>query len=279
MGKIRLAQPLTSADGRPLFSLADVNRLPQKEKESIYLGLLPPRLGSVLGMAPDQPEFLNRVHIIAPPGLGILRLEVRAHPEVEDMVFFLELADTQFHQLELSFCIISDPAAPRFYVDRDSNGNDNCFATLGRNIPEEIKAMSAGLFPNQTRRGLRMFGEFFPLLERFADGLGMEMIEAEPLTYDNAIRYEKYGFDYLTGRRLMLEIDREFRPGGKLLARMDGSSPFRLPGMERTVRGRSWAIHDGILDEPWDDVRIYKMIGRNARINTFPERDREEAAP
>jgi hypothetical protein len=43
---------------------------------------------------------------------------------------------------ELSFCIINDPA-PRFAVDLDENGKDNCFATLGRNLPEEVKAMRA----------------------------------------------------------------------------------------------------------------------------------------
>ena len=49
--------------------------------------------------------------------------------------------------------------------------------------------------------------------------------------------------------------------------------------MERTVRGRSWAIHDGIMDEAWDDVRIYKMIGENSGINTFPDRESEEVDP
>ena len=102
------------------------------------------------------------------------------------------------------------------------------------------------------------------------------MIVAEPLSYDNAIRYEQYGFDYLTGKRLMLEIDRQFQPGGRLYQRLDGSSPFRMPGMEQTVRGRSWAIHDGILDEPWDEIRIYKMIGVDAGLNTFPGRRIEE---
>jgi hypothetical protein len=61
-----------------------------------------------------------------------------------------------------------------------------------------------------------------------------------------------------------------------LFGRLDGSSPFRMPGMERTARGRSWAIHDGILDEAWDHVRIYKMIGQNSGIDTFPDREKEE---
>jgi hypothetical protein len=74
----------------------------------------------------------------------------------------------------------------------------------------------------------------------------------------------------------MLEIDREFQPGGRYFARLDGSSPFRMPGMERTVSGRSWAIHDGIMDEPWDEVQIYRMIGVHAGINTFPGREEEK---
>jgi hypothetical protein len=154
----------------------------------------------------------------------------------------------------------------------DSSGNDNCFTTLGRNIPEETRAMRAGLYPNQACRGLRMFGEFFSIFERFVDSLSMDMIVAEPLTYDNAIRYEKYGFDYLNGRRLMEQIDREFAPGGQLKARLNGSTPFRRPGMESSVHGRSWAIHDGIMDEPWEDVRIYKLVGVDAAVNTFTER-------
>jgi hypothetical protein len=217
--------------------------------------------------------------------MGLARIEVRSDPDDRHTVFFLDIADTHFRQMELSFCIINNPIAPRFDVDLDESGNNNCFATLGRNRPEEIRSMQAGLFPNQTSRGLKMFGEFFSRFEQFVDALGMDMIVAEPLTYDNAIRFEKYGFDYLNGRRMMEEINREFRPGGVLFNDLDGSTPFRMPGMEKTVHGRSWAIHDGILDEPWDDVtvdkildepweevKIYKMIGQHAGLNTFPDR-------
>ena len=280
MARLPGNEQLCNGLGRPLRSLAAVNVLPEEEKERIYARILPPRLFALFAISPRNfltPDGERSVRVIAPPGLGFARIEVRLHPGDKDAVFFVEIADTQFRQMELSFCIICDPAAPRFDVDLDSHGRDNCFSTLGRNIPEELRAMAAGLFPNQARRGLRMFGDFFPRFERFVDSLGVEMIVAEPLTYDNAIRYEGYGFDYLTGRRLMLAINEGFRPAGKLTRRLDGSTPFRLPGMERTVRGRSWAIHDGILDEPWDDVRIYKMIGVDAGIDTFPEREHEEA--
>jgi hypothetical protein len=270
---------LLAADGHPLRSLLEINRLTQAEREQIYSCLLPQRLREILGLV--EGSFCNRageqlVHVIAPKGLSLMRIEARMHPENKDLVFFLELSDTHFQQMELSFCIICDPYSPRFYVDVDERGVINWFASHGRNIPEELRAMQAGLFPNQTHRGLQMFADFFPLMERFTDALGIAMIVAEPLSYDNAIRYEKYGFDYLRGKRLMREIDREFQPGGRYFAKMDGSTPFRMPGMERTVRGRSWAIQDGILDNPWDEVQIYRMIGVNAGINTFPDRDLEE---
>ena len=282
MAKLSGNTQLRDAAGKPLFSLAIINSLAIPEKERIYGSLLPPRLLEMFGIERETflgPDGVRKVVFVAPAGLGLLRIEVKLHPHDRDTVFFVDLADTHFGQMEFSFCIIADPGSPRFDVDLDQLGHDNCFATMGRNIPEELRAMAAGLFPNQTRRGLGMFGEFFPLLESFVDSLGMEMIVAEPLTYDNAIRYEKYGFDYLTGRRLMLEINEGFKPGGTLFRRLDSSSPFRVPGMERTVRGRSWAIHDGILDEAWNDVRIYKMIGENSGINTFPEREREEGEP
>jgi hypothetical protein len=272
-------EQLRDRQGRPLDTLSAVNGLETGEKERIFGSIIPPRLLAMLAISPETfrgSDGERRVRFVAPEGLGLLRIEVRRAAVDRDPAFFLDVADTHFRQMELAFCIINDPEAPRFDVDLDAYGRDNCFATLGRNIPEEVRAMAAGLFPNQTRRGLRLFAEFFPLFERFVDTLGMEMIVAEPLTYDNAIRYEKYGFDYLTGRRLMRHINEEFRPGGVLYRRLDGSTPFRQPGMERTVRGRSWAIHDGILDEPWDEVRIYKMVGEHAGVDTFPERKRFE---
>ena len=263
---------LHAADGRELTSLRAVNELATDQKERIYASFLPSRLFRCLGLAPGslrRPDGEQLIEIIAPRGMGLARIEARRNVSEPHTIFFLDIAETHYRQMELSFCIISDPDAPRFDVHLDHAGNDNCFTSLGRNIPEEIRAMQAGLYPNQAAPGLRMFGEFFELFERFVDSLAMDMIVAEPLTYDNAIRYERYGFDYLSGRLLMERINREFQPGGILTARMDGSTPFRLPGMEQSVRGRSWAIHDGIMDDPWEDVTIYKMIGEHAGVNTF----------
>ena len=274
MSKLHGNCQLLSARGGELTSLRSINDLDTAEKERIYGSIIPPRLFSLLEIAPETfcgPDGLRRVRIIAPRGMGLLRMEVRQEAAAPRTVFFVDVTDTHYRQIELSFCVIADPAAPRYAVDVDHAGNDNCFASLGRNIPEEVRAMEAGLYPNQAARGLKMFGEFFALFERFVDSLGIDMILAEPLTYDNAVRYERFGFDYLHGRRLMERIDRGFAPDGELTRHLDGSTPFRRRGMERSVHGRSWAIHDGIMDEPWEDVRIYRMIGADAGVKTFTE--------
>lgn len=266
----RLGCPfLHDRDGLPLFSLREVNRLATVDKEALYARLIPVAIFAGFGV--DRQTLRSRddrckIRFIAPEGLGLVRIEVKLHPDDRDPLFFVELADTPYGQIELSFCLVNDPAASRFDIDRDSAGRDTCFGTLCRNVPEELRAMAAGLAPHQVRRGLKMFRPFFHRLERFVDALGIDTIVAEPLSYDNAIRYEGYGFDYIAGRQMMLWIDREFRPGGELRRRLDGSTPFRQPGME------NWAIHDGILGRPWDGVRIYKTAGVDAGIDTFPDR-------
>jgi hypothetical protein len=267
--------PVLGLDGFPLFSLRDVNRLPIEQRETLYRELVPSRVFHLLELDPEAPggcDAFNRLRFLCPEGLGLLRIEGRRHPGDRDCLFFAEIADTPYGQIELAFCLINDPDSPRFDIDQDQMGRDNLFGTLRRNIPEEIRAMEAGLSPNQVRRGLRLFSEFFTRLERFVASLGIDTIVAEPLSYANAIRYENYGFDYIAGKQLMLWIDREFQSDGELFRRLDGSSPFRRPGMEKTVRGRSWAIQDAIMGRPWDGVRIYKVIGVDAGIDTFPGR-------
>jgi hypothetical protein len=69
-------------------------------------------------------------------------------------------------------------------------------------------------------------------------------------------------------------IDVEFRPGGRLHRALDGSTPFRQVGFDRTIRGRSWAIHDGVLGAldgvAWGGVKMYRRAGHSASVSTFP---------
>ncbi len=133
--------------GRPLSSLQAINRLDEPEKERIYSLLLPQRLREILGLA--EHSLCNSVGerlitIIAPKGLPLVRIEARSKPDDGVVVFFLELSDTPFHQMELSFCIIRDPGSPGYAVDVDESGKNNWFASQGRNIPEELRAMRGG---------------------------------------------------------------------------------------------------------------------------------------
>lgn len=253
-------------------SLKNLNDFPQLQKEKIYRALIPSSLLSdIRWRAPGCNAPYQRY--ICPSGVGLIRIEVRRAPTDKDCLFFMQAADTPYGQIELSLCIINDMDAQRFNIDSGPNGRDNCLGTLKRNISEEIRAMNAGLCPHQVRSGLGLFREFFFRFEQFAGCLGIDTIVAEPLSYNNAIQYEDLGFRYISGCQFMTWIDREFRSGGILAQRLDNSTPFRRPVMSLSVRGRSWAIHDGILRQSWDGIKIFKTVGDTSTMSTFPDRE------
>jgi hypothetical protein len=131
--------------------------------------------------------------------------------------------------------------------------------------------MQAGLAPGQIRVGLRIFRMAVPLFEAFVARMGHDMFLIEPFAYHNAVTFERYGFNYSQGRREMEWIHRELQPGGELNRKLDGSTPFRPPEAWKTVRGRAWAIHDGILGHAFTGFQMYKRIGVHAGVNTFPD--------
>ena len=128
--------------------------------------------------------------------------------------------------------------------------------------------MEAGLSPGQIRRGLRSLGHAIVAFEDFVTRLGHEMYYIEPLYYHNAMIFERYGFSYQMGRRLMNEIQAGFAEGGALSQKLDDSNPFRSFKAANSIRLRSWAIHDGILGEPFTNVTMYKHVGISANLNT-----------
>lgn len=254
-------------------SIYEVNHLPPEQRVRIYRSLIPPSVFTLFGI--DRNTFLNQqgekvVQFHTPATHGFASIDVKQKPEDLDSVFFLQFSDTPFiNNLELSFVVINDPRCERFHIDRDAEGRDTLFGTALRNVAEEERAMKAGLAPGQVRSGLRLLHQFLPIFERFASRLEVSIISAEALFYHNAIQYERYGFGYLEGRKQMEEIDRGFLPQGKLYEYLDGSSPFRRKGAEERVRGRSWAIQDGILGKPWISPKLYKPVGKVVGVNTF----------
>jgi hypothetical protein len=209
------------------------------------------------------------VQFRCPKGSRAFELAVRRRASDRDPMLFLNMADTFNNRLIVLLVVINDPDAPRFDTDYDAEGSRTQFGTVSRNIGEEIAAMNAGLAPGQVRAGLRWFRQLTPLFESFVASMGQDMYFMEPLAYHNAILCERIGFSYERGLQEMRRIDRAFQPGGDLYGRLTPRNPFRCPEAWQSVRGRSWAIHDGILGHPYTGVQMYKRLGVDAQVRTF----------
>jgi acetoin utilization protein AcuC len=199
---------------------------------------------------------------------------VRSSPEDRDPALLVDVEMSPLSVPELAFVQITDPAGPRFAIDRDPDGRDTLFGTASRNIDEERRAMLSGLAPGQVRRGQRLLSRVLDAMEGFCGLIGKEIYLIEPLFYHSAILYERRGCGYLMGRDVMEEIHAGFCTGGPLAKALDGSSDFRRAEAADTVRGRSWALHDGVGPGLWGGagggVKMYKAAGRPAGVNTFP---------
>lgn len=262
----------TELDIAELRSIQDINALPTPIRNGLYAQLVPDQLLARLGVDRGTLRGANGeplVRVAAPHDRPWARIEVRASHEDRDPVLMVDVEMSPLSIPELAFVQITDPSSERYGIDRDPDGHDTLLGTVGRNRGEEERAMQAGLAPGQVRRGLRLLGRVIESMDRFCRVLRQEFYLIEPLFYHSAILYERVGCGYLLGREVMEEIDRGFAPGGGLGARLDGTTAFRQPGFDTTVRGRSWAIADGILGAPFAGVKMYKSPGRAANVSTF----------
>jgi hypothetical protein len=260
-------------DVQGLSSIQDINGLPREMSQALYLRLVPPELLDRLAI--DRGTLRGAdgsplVRITAPADETWGRVEVRASLEDRDPVLVVDVEMSPLALPELAFVQIADPRAPRYAIDRDRDGRDTLFGTLSRNLDEEIRAMRDGLAPGQVRRGLGMLGRVLECMEAFCRLMGRDLYLIQPLFYHSAILYERRGCGYLMGRELMESLHEGFAPAGALTARLDASTPFRASDAWRTVRGRSWALHDGILGSAWGGVKMYTAAGRRGASDTFP---------
>ncbi len=198
-------------------------------------------------------------------------LDLRHRADDPDPLLYVHLTDTINGQIHVLLYVVNDPESPRFDVDRMPDGTPTKFGTSMRNLDAEMAALEAGLAPGQVHKGLRILRESIESFEEFIRSLSHHTYFVEPLYYHNAIIFEKYGFAYERGRRLMERIQEGFADGGDLHNLLTPSSLFRLPTFSSSIRGRSWALHDGILGEHFSGVTMYKIIGEHAGISTFPD--------
>jgi hypothetical protein len=270
-----LSISLLEQDATLPFTIRQLNNLPENIKRRMYRGLIPPALLTRFGIDPIQWTNTSkepRVFLRAEENSEKVLVTAQGSSDVSDEFFALELADNSLNGIELNLIVLNDPAAPRYAIDRTDDGAPTMFGTLKRNLPAEEQAMQAGLAPGQVRAGWRGSRMVFEQIETFLSMLGHRAYFLEPLTYASAWVFERRGFAYVRGHKLMDDIHHEFQPGGKLYRGLDDGFPFRKRDQVNTVRGRAWAIHDGILDAldaRWDNVRMVKQIGRHAGVETF----------
>jgi hypothetical protein len=253
----------------PPSTIGGINKLPEQEKREIYSRYIPPELiekFNIRNLAKDQDLLQFRFA----PGSSDVEMMLYHQLGFPDPILYAHLADSISGQIFILLYILNDPDSPRFNVDKMPDGSPTQFGIRKRNIEAEQAAMVAGLSPGQIRRGLRSLDPAIRAFEEFITNLGHEMYYIEPLYYHNAIIFERYGFGYQMGRRLMTEIQASFEKGGDMVRKLDSSNPFRSPKAANSIRLRSWAIHDGILGEPFTNVTMYKRVGVSAKINTAP---------
>jgi hypothetical protein len=254
------------------YSIAGINLLSTEEKQRIYFRFVPQAILTLFDISPGLTDREGRslVRLEAQAGSADVILELRHVHDAEDPTLYAHLTDTVNGQVHVLLYITNDPRSQRFDVDRMPDGTPTQFGTQMRNVEAEEAAFGAGLAPGQIRRGLGMLRQSVEAFEDFVISLGHDVYFADPLFYHNAIIFERYGFAYLRGQRSMADIHRGFSQEGVLRAKLDGSTVFRQPDAADSIRGRSWAIHDGILGSPFSDVTMYRRVGHDARITTFP---------
>jgi hypothetical protein len=259
------------------MTLNQLNGLPDNLKKRVYRTLLPPGLLAQFGINPvtwQGPNGAQHVKLGARPGTSQVRISAQSTADSTSEFLHIELEDSPVYGINLVLLLIQDPEGPYFGTDRDEHGIPTQFGTAHRNLVAEEQAMSAGLAPAQVRPGLGVSREVLSHLESFLVTLGHSACFLEPLTYASAWLFERRGFAYVRGHKLMDDIHHGFQPGGRLYQALDGSTPFRQPGQWSSVRGRAWAIQDGILEvigARWDDLRMVKRVGRHSGVKTFPD--------
>ena len=252
-------------------TITGINQLPVSEKRAIYARMIPPAINDYFNLPENyiDQEGNDLLSFKYSPGSPSVEMVLKHKVDFPDPIQYGHLTDTLNGQVHVLLYVLNNPDSPRFDVDKMPDGKTTVFGTSQRNIEAEVAALNAGLAPGQIRRGLRMLSKAIISFEIFVTSLNQAIYFVEPLYYHNAIIFEKYGFAYQKGRKLMERIQRGFSPDGDLINKLDGSNIFRQIEAANSVRLRSWAIHDNILGEPFADVTMYKYVGKTANVNTF----------
>ena len=209
--KVNMAQP---------YTIGGINSLPENQKHNIYCDLIPRELNERFNHTYNLSLIHREDHSSSLNGRrGIHRWKLALYHRVDfpDPILYGHLTDTVNGQIHVLLYILNDPDSQRFDVDKMPDGRHTKFGTMLRNIEAEKAAFEAGLSPGQVRHGLRLLQPAIIAFEKFRrQRLDMNLYFVEPLYYHNAVIFERYGFAYQQGRKLMESIQAGFSDGGDL---------------------------------------------------------------
>ncbi len=252
-------------------SIGGINLLPEANKREIYSSIIPAVLFERFNIPPQNSiRSSSFLKFKFEPGSTDAEISLFHEPRFPDPILYGHLTDTINGQIHILLYVLNDPYSNRFDVDRLPDGSLTRFGTLKRNLQAEKAALEANLAPGQVRHGLRLLSQAISSFEIFVSNLGHDVYFVEPLYYHNAIIFERYGFTYQLGRKLMDRIETGFSEGGEFQKQLDQVSTFKKTAAVKSIRMRSWAIHDGILGEPFTNVTMYKHIGKSSGVSTCP---------
>ncbi len=251
-------------------TISGLNNLPFQAKSELYQRLIPTEIIARFNLPDNLIDDTGRDLIVIKGDEGQSDAELFVYHEAGfiDPVLYGHITDTLIGQIHILLYVLNDPISPRFNIDRMPDGTPTLLGAVSRNLEEEVRAMQAGVSPGQVRQGLHLMQAAVLKFEEFVQELGHTIYFVEPLYYHNAVIFERFGFSYQKGRKLMEEINAGFQPRGRLTRLLDSSTPFRQFSARSSIRKRSWAIHDGILGMPFSGVTMYKRAGIMAGLNT-----------
>jgi len=251
-------------------SITAINLLPPAARRAIFARLVPAELTEQVGISADLQDArgIDLLEVRGGQAAPDVQIILRHEVDAADPVLYAHLTDTLHGQIHILLYIINDPDSARYDVDVMPDGTPTRFGTEQRNLVAEAAALRAGLAPGQIRRGLRILPAAIRAFEAFVASLEQELFFVEPLYYHNAVHFERFGFAYQQGLQLMRRIDGGFAAAGDLTRRLDGSTPFRSPGAQNSIRLRSWALHDGVLGDAFTGVLMYRRLGAPHTVDT-----------
>src|SRR6185369_7029756 len=205
----------------PPSTIGGINLLPEPEKRALYARYIPSQLLEKFNIPPlTSASGHDLLQFRFAHGSADVEMRLFHKADFPDPILYAHLTDTMNGQIHTLLYILNDPDSQRFDVDKMPDGSTTKFGTLRRNLEAEKMSLAAGRAPGQIRAGLRLLGQAVEAFEQFVTELWHDMYFVEPLYYHNAIIFERYGFAYQVGRRLMENIHSGFQPGGDLYSKL-----------------------------------------------------------